>query len=1153
MKVISCKAQKGINKPSRRLRYDEYTVGWICALPLELAAAEAMLDEFHELLPEKDGDSNTYTLGSIASHNIVMACLPSGGIGNNNAATAAAHMGRTFPSIVTKRLVVGIGGGIPDLTDLRLGDVVVGNKVVQHDFGKAMPTQFYRTASPTKPPPPILTAVSSLQASNAREPSQIPACITEMLLRYPEMSRFKHPRVADLLFQHSYHHTLPAKTCLDCDHSQLVKRADRKDSNPRIHHGIIASGNMVVKDGIMRNRLAHELQAICFDMEAAGLGEHFPCLVIRGICDYSDSHKNKEWQEYAAAVAAAHAKELLLSMPPGSEDPTEVYMTPKQRLNWLLESLAFEGMQSRHTSIKEAIGKTCEWFLHSPLYLDWLGPNKFSDHLGFLWISGKPGAGKSTIMKFAYAQTSEKYEERSDTIVLKFFFHARGTSLEKSTEGMYRSLLHQILHSFGELHDLLDPYGPKSIPSNGRIPITWTMEKLTALFQTVVQNLAGKRMICFVDALDECDEDQIRAMISVFEELGETAHRNGTGFYICFSSRHYPHITLQRGCLRVTLEDQVGHSQDIEAYVQCKLRTGNGTVATEMKGLILEKASGVFIWVVLAIEILNKELQRGRIDAAKRRLESLPVKLSSLFKDILTRETTNLEDLLLCIQWVLFAERPLTCTELYFAIHSGLTNNSNFPNQWDEDYETPEMMYLFILSASKGLVEFTKDRQLAQFIHESVREFLIKESAISELWPELSTGFEMLSHDRLLTCCLVYTGARLSSSWKFPSLMHGHAWDDQKQIKAQQEMVGDSHTQRVFPFNKYPFIEYATANLLYHAEASQPDTRQQTLTKVFDLRRWISLYRLVGGSSHPIQALDIPELWNFASRGHIELLKDYFHNSPSLTWLNDPGESTHRSHPIFAAIVNGQVATYKLLLENSVTDINMKNAQGDTMLIVAISTKRRDIIQHLISRPDIDITLRGSDGKTALMVAVAKCNFAVVKCLTSFRATDINVQDKDGRTALIVAAYWGTDYMFNYILRMGAGTRINIRDCQGRTALSHAAESGARGRIVALLRREDLDKNLQDRKGRTPLLHALDNYRSAAAFLLLNSGSVDVNLSDFEGTSPLMVAVSRRFDETGCNVTRKLLEMPGLDTNPATEEGKTALAIARLRNMGSCQ
>lgn len=133
---------EAVSTPRPRLQYEDYSVGWICALPLEMAAAEATLDEFHETLPGKHGDSNAYTLGSIALHNIVMACLPKGGMGNNNSATAATHMLRSFPSIATKRLMVGIGGSAPDSTDIRLGDIIVGDQVVQHDFGKATPARF---------------------------------------------------------------------------------------------------------------------------------------------------------------------------------------------------------------------------------------------------------------------------------------------------------------------------------------------------------------------------------------------------------------------------------------------------------------------------------------------------------------------------------------------------------------------------------------------------------------------------------------------------------------------------------------------------------------------------------------------------------------------------------------------------------------------------------------------------------------------------------------------------------------------------------------------------------------------------------------------------------------------------------------------------
>jgi nucleoside phosphorylase len=115
-----------------RLRYMDYKVGWICALEKELAVGEAMLDEIHESLPAASNDTNTCTLGRIGSHNIVMACLPAGQYGLNNASIVGVNMLRTF-QFIEKRLLAGIGGGIPDSIDVRLGDVVVSDQVIQYD------------------------------------------------------------------------------------------------------------------------------------------------------------------------------------------------------------------------------------------------------------------------------------------------------------------------------------------------------------------------------------------------------------------------------------------------------------------------------------------------------------------------------------------------------------------------------------------------------------------------------------------------------------------------------------------------------------------------------------------------------------------------------------------------------------------------------------------------------------------------------------------------------------------------------------------------------------------------------------------------------------------------------------------------------------
>lgn len=156
---------------TRLLTHQEYTVGWICALPSELTAAIAMLDEEHLPLKQYLNDDNSYTLGKMGGHNVVIACLPAGRTGTNSAATVAAHMKYSFGGI-RFGLMVGIGGGVPSVEhDIRLGDVVVSKPggqtggVVQYDFGKtAGEGRFVTTGFLNSPPTVLLTALSTLQA-----------------------------------------------------------------------------------------------------------------------------------------------------------------------------------------------------------------------------------------------------------------------------------------------------------------------------------------------------------------------------------------------------------------------------------------------------------------------------------------------------------------------------------------------------------------------------------------------------------------------------------------------------------------------------------------------------------------------------------------------------------------------------------------------------------------------------------------------------------------------------------------------------------------------------------------------------------------------------------------------------------------------------
>lgn len=311
---------------------EEYTVGWICAINIEYIAAQEILDEEHGVPQFKPvNDNNDYTLGRVKGHKVVIAVLPTQEYGTNSAAAVARDLLRTFPNIRIG-LMVGIAGGAPSKEhDIRLGDVVVstpGNGrggVFQYEFGKQIQNQDFESTGFLNQSPFILrTAVNGLKTKYERKGHHLEDIVNTVLKKNPRLrKRFKRPDPsADRLFRNEVIHprSNPEYCLATCgnDPSRLIQRPDRAEDedSPAIHYGLIASSNCLMKDAVARDKLAQEHGVLCFEMEAAGLMNHFPSLVIRGICDYSDSHKNKEWQGYAAMIAAAYAKDLLCRISP---------------------------------------------------------------------------------------------------------------------------------------------------------------------------------------------------------------------------------------------------------------------------------------------------------------------------------------------------------------------------------------------------------------------------------------------------------------------------------------------------------------------------------------------------------------------------------------------------------------------------------------------------------------------------------------------------------------------------------------------------------------------------------------------------------------------------------------------------------------------
>ncbi|KAF5699101.1 hypothetical protein FMUND_14909, partial [Fusarium mundagurra] len=309
-------------RPSDRRGFE---IAIICALPLEADAVEALFDHYWDdedpPFDKASGDPNAYSTGVIGRHNVVLSYMP--GMGIANAAAVASNCGKSFPAIKLA-LVVGVCGVVPfkpNKDEIVLGDVIISDGIVQCDFGRQLPGRFARKDtlldSLGRPNQEIRGVLAKLQSRrNHRKLSAKIAEYLDILRQEPELGA-EYPGVTkDILFDAFYRHAIDQKSCeqLGCN-GELVLRNRLETAGihpaPAVHFGLMASGNSVMKSGEDRDRIAVQEGVIGFEMEGAGVWDSFPCIVIKGACDYADSHKDKGWQRYAAATAAACVKAFL--------------------------------------------------------------------------------------------------------------------------------------------------------------------------------------------------------------------------------------------------------------------------------------------------------------------------------------------------------------------------------------------------------------------------------------------------------------------------------------------------------------------------------------------------------------------------------------------------------------------------------------------------------------------------------------------------------------------------------------------------------------------------------------------------------------------------------------------------------------------------
>ncbi|EHK41000.1 hypothetical protein TRIATDRAFT_227281, partial [Trichoderma atroviride IMI 206040] len=739
----------------------------------------------------------------------------------------------------------------------------------------------------------------------------------------------------------------------------------------------------------------------------------------------------------------------------------------------LIDQLYFDKIDERVTHLTAAQRGTCCWFLAKPDYISWHDVAQQPDHGGLLWIKGNPGTGKSTLMKFLFEEAKSSANGASPQIILSFFFLARGTDDEKSTTGLYRSLLHQLFQRIPETEDSLGwmtADGAKTVQRNG-----WQDASLKQTLAHAVQHLGSRSLTIFVDALDECNQDQVADMVSFFEELCSSSREKQTLLRVCFSSRHYPTVTIQQGT-EVTLEDETGHTDDIQHYIKSKLRIPKSNKADSLRQELLTKSSGIFLWVVLVLDILNRECSKGTMPIKKMRdrLKEIPPRLNDLFQMILTRDGDNRDQLKACLKWILFASRPLKPPEFYFAVQFKCDKEcSGF---WDREDIGSDEMKAFVRISSKGLAEVTRNRASeVQFIHESVRDFLL--GSYGEQWSEEPSNLTGHSHDFLKDCCLT-------------QLMSQDTHLLECLLKAPQEVEVRNSINL-----KYPFFEYATLNLFYHANAAQKNgIEQKNFLSSVPLQLWISSNNALEKYNIRRYSDSATMLYIFSEKNLPELID--IHSEKNFFEVCDERYGT----PIFAALANNSREVLEAFLRSQAENLPRESAFHDlyqrycqhgniknNLRRDSIFSRKRGVLHYLLQDVDdaftfayiscneveIDATSMGSSGQTLLHYAAKKGSAAVTTTLLTQNGFDVNIQDRSGRTPLSHAAKNGNEASLKVLLAHG-GIDINIQDVVGDTPLSRAAYNGHEN-IVRLLLDNNANIESVNKNGDTPLSQAAYN------------------------------------------------------------------------------
>jgi ankyrin repeat protein len=595
---------------------------------------------------------------------------------------------------------------------------------------------------------------------------------------------------------------------------------------------------------------------------------------------------------------------------------------------------------------------------------------------GLFWIKGNPGAGKSVLMKFAAQAMALR---KSGELVVSYFLHGRGTLLQKTALGVFRALLNSMLKSFPTyLSELTAQFEDreKRFGSYEEGRWTWAEKELQeSLSRVLTKGTKAHPVVIFVDALDESGKDAARGLLAYFRDMMKDIEREKGQVKLCVSSRHYPNLGPDM-CPSISVEERT--DQDIRLVIREKLeKVQSASKRQQIEKEILLKAQSGFQWAVLVCNMVIEENDNGtKEEILLKKLVTIPEALDELYSDILgsVTETERYQTVKL-FQWVLFTARPLSAQELRDALSIDKDMQCNTKVRKHSSWSDTLLEFeRHVKHLSKGLIEFQTrdvweqygpdgedpDRE-AQFIHQSVADYLI-ENFLNHVDrnQNVSQSPVAAGHFRISRSCLRYLTL-------------------EEVLEEAQRRPGKLRI-------RFQLVPYAVRFLLHHIRKVEEQGIAQS-----------DLLSLVQSGRQP----------NMQKIGSVWRVSDPDSIYAPLGW------PFVEATPLHVLIAFGSKSAFDEFLQKNNLQLDGRDAEGNTPLLLAIREDQQDMALALLNR-SIEWKLRQNEG------VEQRINATRDRDQERIYHVDVNAENNDGETPLTVALTHNIGKVIHALIDAGA-------------------------------------------------------------------------------------------------------------------------------------